>query len=44
MIKNNSTIVVFSQDMDKAIAAFIIAQGAQSMGKQVSLFFTFWGT
>ena len=41
--KNNSTIVVFSQDMDKAIAAFIIAQGAQSMGKQVSLFFTFWG-
>lgn len=45
-IKNdlkNSTIVVFSQDLDKAIAAFIIAQGAQSMGKQVNLFFTFWG-
>jgi len=41
--KENSTIVVFSQDMDKAIAAFIIATGAASMGKKVSLFFTFWG-
>ncbi len=40
---NNSTIVVFSQDLDKAIAAFIIAQGALSMGKEVSMFFTFWG-
>lgn len=41
--KENTTIVVFSQDMDKAIAAFIIATGAASMGKEVSLFFTFWG-
>ncbi len=41
--KDNTTIVVFSQDMDKAIAAFIIASGAASMGKKVSLFFTFWG-
>lgn len=41
--KNGTTIVVFSQDLDKAIAAFIIASGAQSMGKKVSLFFTFWG-
>lgn len=41
--KENTTIVVFSQDLDKAIAAFIIAQGAASMGKKVSLFFTFWG-
>ncbi len=41
--KNGSTIVVFSQDLDKAIAAFIIATGAKSMGKDVSLFFTFWG-
>ncbi|MDP3130912.1 MAG: DsrE/DsrF/DrsH-like family protein, partial [Bacillota bacterium] len=30
-------------DLDKAIAAFIIASGAASMGKKVSLFFTFWG-
>ena len=41
--KNGTTIVVFSQDLDKAIAAFIIASGAKSMGKNVSLFFTFWG-
>jgi NADPH-dependent 2,4-dienoyl-CoA reductase/sulfur reductase-like enzyme/peroxiredoxin family protein/TusA-related sulfurtransferase/rhodanese-related sulfurtransferase len=41
--KNGTTIVVFSQDLDKAIAAFIIASGAMSMGKNVSLFFTFWG-
>jgi len=41
--KENTTIVVFSEDLDKAIAAFIIAQGAASMGKKVSLFFTFWG-
>lgn len=41
--KENSTIVVFSQDLDKALAAFIIAQGAATMGKKVSLFFTFWG-
>ncbi|MBN2504760.1 MAG: CoA-disulfide reductase [Bacilli bacterium] len=41
--KENTTIVVFSQDLDKAIAAFIIAQGKASMGKKVSLFFTFWG-
>ncbi len=41
--KDGSTIVVFSQDLDKALAAFIIAQGAKAMGKDVSLFFTFWG-
>ncbi len=41
--KEDTTIVVFSEDLDKAIAAFIIAQGAASMGKKVSLFFTFWG-
>ncbi len=41
--KDGTTIVVFSQDLDKAIAAFIIASGAKSMGKNVSLFFTFWG-
>lgn len=41
--KDGTTIVVFSQDLDKALAAFIIAQGAKAMGKEVSLFFTFWG-
>lgn len=37
------TIVVFSDDLDKAIAAFIIANGARAAGKDVTMFFTFWG-
>jgi NADPH-dependent 2,4-dienoyl-CoA reductase/sulfur reductase-like enzyme/peroxiredoxin family protein/rhodanese-related sulfurtransferase/TusA-related sulfurtransferase len=37
------TIVVFSGDLDHAIAAFFIANGAASMGQQVTMFFTFWG-
>ncbi|AJA46629.1 coenzyme A disulfide reductase [Clostridium pasteurianum DSM 525 = ATCC 6013] len=39
----NKTMVVFSGDLDKAIASFIIANGAASMGKKVTMFFTFWG-
>jgi CoA-disulfide reductase len=41
--KNGATMVVFSGDLDKAIASFIIASGAAAMGKDVTLFFTFWG-
>lgn len=41
--KDGVTIVVFSGDLDKAIAAFIIANGALAMGKKVTMFFTFWG-
>ncbi|MFO7534311.1 MAG: FAD-dependent oxidoreductase [Kiritimatiellia bacterium] len=37
------TIVVFSGDLDKVIAALIIANGALAMGDEVTLFFTFWG-
>ncbi len=37
------TNVVFSNDLDKALAAFIIANGAATMGYQVTLFHTFWG-
>lgn len=37
------TIVVFSGEMDKALAAFNIAIGAASAGMDVSMFFTFWG-
>lgn len=37
------TIVVFSNDLDKALAAFIIANGAKASGYDVTLFFTFWG-
>ena len=41
--KSNMTMVVFSGDLDKAIAAFIVANGALTMGKKVTMFFTFWG-
>ncbi len=37
------TIVVFSGDLDKVLAAFVIANGALAMGKAVTMFFTFWG-
>lgn len=37
------TMVVFSGDLDKAIASFIIANGAAAMGRPVTMFFTFWG-
>ena len=41
--KNDKTMVVFSNDLDRAIASFIIANGAASMGRNVTMFFTFWG-
>ena len=37
------TLVVFSGELDKALAAFNIAVGAASSGMEVSMFFTFWG-
>jgi NADPH-dependent 2,4-dienoyl-CoA reductase/sulfur reductase-like enzyme/peroxiredoxin family protein/rhodanese-related sulfurtransferase/TusA-related sulfurtransferase len=40
---NDKTIIVFSGDLDKAIASFIIANGALAMGRKVTMFFTFWG-
>ncbi|HZK40759.1 MAG TPA: FAD-dependent oxidoreductase [Atribacterota bacterium] len=40
---NDKTLVVFSDNLDKAIASFIIANGAAAMGRKVTMFFTFWG-
>ncbi len=37
------SIVVFSGELDRVLAAFVIATGAAAMGQQVSMFFTFWG-
>ncbi len=37
------SMIVFSGDLDKALAAFIIATGATAMGMDVVMFFTFWG-
>jgi len=41
--KENLTLILFSGELDKALAAFNIAIGAASAGIQVSMFFTFWG-
>ena len=41
--EDKASIIVFSGDLDKTLAAFIIATGAATMGLEVSMFFTFWG-
>jgi peroxiredoxin family protein len=43
MDKEKTTIVLFSGDLDKAIAAFIIANGAAAYDHEVTIFCTFWG-
>jgi peroxiredoxin family protein/TusA-related sulfurtransferase len=40
---DKKTMVIFSNDLDKMMAAFIIANGASSMGSSITMFFTFWG-
>lgn len=40
---DNKTLIVFSDDLDKALASFVIANGAAATGKKVTMFFTFWG-
>jgi peroxiredoxin family protein len=42
--ENKLSMVIFSGELDKHLAAMIIATGAAAMGMQVVLFFTFWGT
>lgn len=42
-MKDKKSFVVFSGDLDKVLAAFILANGAVAMGDEVSMFFTFWG-
>jgi peroxiredoxin family protein len=42
--ENRLVLIVFSGDLDKALAAFVIATGAAAMGMDVVMFFTFWGT
>ena len=42
--ENKLSMVVFSGDLDKVLAAMVIATGAVAMGMEVVMFFTFWGT
>ncbi|MDY6206678.1 MAG: FAD-dependent oxidoreductase [Prevotella sp.] len=39
----NKTLIMFSDDLDRAIATFVLANGAAATGRKVSIFFTFWG-
>lgn len=39
----NKTFIMFSDDLDRAIATFVLANGAAATGTKVSIFFTFWG-
>ncbi len=42
--ENKLSMIVFSGDLDKVLASFLIAAGAVAMGMEVVMFFTFWGT
>lgn len=42
-VDDAGTIVVFSNDLDRVLAAFVMATGAAAAGLQTSMFFTFWG-
>ena len=42
--ENKLSMIVFSGDLDRALASLIIATGAVAMGMEVVMFFTFWGT
>jgi len=42
-LSDNKTMIVFSDDLDKALASFVLANGALAAGKKVTMFFTFWG-
>lgn len=42
--ENKISMIVFSGDLDKVLASFVIATGAAAMGMDVVMFFTFWGT
>ena len=41
--EQGKTFIVFSDDLDKVLATFVLANGAAATGKKVTLFFTFWG-
>ena len=42
--ENKISMIVFSGDLDKVLASFVIATGSVAMGMDVVMFFTFWGT
>ncbi len=43
LAKKAKTFILFSDDLDKALATFVLANGAAATGEKVTIFFTFWG-
>lgn len=41
--RRGKTLILFSDDLDKALATFVLANGAAATGQKVTIFFTFWG-
>lgn len=41
--EKGKTFILFSDDLDKTLATFVLANGAAATGKKVTIFFTFWG-
>ena len=42
-MSKNKTLIMFSDDLDRALATFVLANGAAATGHKTSIFFTFWG-
>lgn len=42
-LPKGKTFILFSDDLDKALATFVLANGARATGQPVTIFFTFWG-
>lgn len=42
-VGKGKTLILFSDDLDKVLATFVLANGAAATGQKVSIFFTFWG-
>lgn len=42
-VADGKTFILFSDDLDKALATFVLANGAAATGRKVTIFFTFWG-
>lgn len=41
--RSGKTLIMFSDDLDKALATFVLANGAAATGQKTTIFFTFWG-
>ena len=42
-VDNRASLIIFSGDLDRVLAGFVLSTGAASAGLETSMFFTFWG-